>query len=68
MTLKAEAAEVVDSIASEEEEKTGSKPKEVVEGIVDLPKTGGNAICYYITGAAILLLGAVVTILRKKIK
>lgn len=69
VTLAAEAAEVADSIDSEEEEKTDSKDgktEDVVEGIVDLPKTGGNTACYYLAGAAMLLIGAVVTLLRKK--
>ncbi|HAF17864.1 MAG: LPXTG cell wall anchor domain-containing protein [Syntrophomonadaceae bacterium] len=66
LILTAEAAEVADSIVSEEEGENGSGAEDVVAGIVDLPKTGGNAVCYYFAGAAMLLIGAVITVLRKK--
>ncbi len=66
VTLTTEAAEVADSIDTEEEGKTCSKSEDVVAGIIDLPKTGGSAVYYYLAGAAMLLIGAVVTILRRK--
>jgi LPXTG-motif cell wall-anchored protein len=62
VTLAAEAADVVDSIISEEVEDTGGS-KDAVAGIAELPKTGGSTVYFYLTGAVLIIIGAV---LRKR--